>query len=95
MPGLWIVHVDVKDDDRYAEYVKESSRVAAAHDGEFVARGGRYEQKEGKEYPRNVLVRFPTYEAAIAAYESDEYQAIVEIAKESSERSLTILEIDD
>lgn len=95
MAGMWVVHVNVKDDDRYAEYIKRSSRVVAANDGEFVARGGRYEQMEGQEYSRNVLVRFPTYEAAIAAYESDEYQAIVAIAKESSERSFTILEVDD
>lgn len=95
MAGMWIVHIDVKDDDRYAEYIKGSSQAVAAYDGEFIARGGRYQQVEGREYPRNVLVRFPTYERAVEAYESNEYQAIVEIAKESSERSLTILEIDD
>lgn len=95
MAGMWIVHVDVKDDDEYAEYIKGSSGVVAANDGEFIARGGRYEQKEGKEYPRNVLVRFPTYEQAIEAYESDEYQAIVGIAKEASDRMVTIVEIDD
>jgi uncharacterized protein (DUF1330 family) len=95
MAGMWVVQVDVKDDDRYAEYIKGSSRVVAAHDGEFIARGGRYQQKEGEEYTRNVLVRFPTYEKAVAAYESDEYQAIVGIAKDSAERRLTILETDD
>lgn len=92
---MWVVHVDVKDDERYGEYIKESSKVAAAHDGEFIARGGRYEQKEGREYARNVLVRFPTYERAVEAYESDAYQAIVGIAKDSSDRLLTILEVDD
>lgn len=95
MAGLWIVQVDVRDDDRYAEYIKGSSEVVAAYDGEFIARGGRYQQKEGKEYPRNVLVRFPTYERALEAYESDEYQAIVGIATEASGRALTIVEIDD
>lgn len=95
MAGVWIVRVDVKDDERYAEYLKGSSQVVPSYDGEFIARGGRYQQKEGKAYPRNVVVRFPTYERAVEAYESDEYQAIVGIAKESSDRSLTILEIDD
>ena len=95
MAGMWIVHVDVKDDDKYAEYIKGSSGVVVANDGKFIARGGRYEQKEGKEYPRNVLVRFPTYEQAIEAYESEEYQAIVEIAKEAADRAVTIVEIDD
>jgi uncharacterized protein (DUF1330 family) len=95
MAGMWVVHVDVKDDDRYAEYIKGSSQVVAAYGGEFVARGGRYEQKEGMPYARNVLVRFPTYEKAVEAYESDDYQAIVGIAKESSDRMVTILETDD
>ena len=95
MAGMWIVHVDVTDDDKYAEYIKGSSRVVNAYDGEFMARGGRYQQKEGKEYPRNVVIRFPTFEKAVDAYESEEYQAIVDVAKESSDRLLTILEIDD
>lgn len=95
MAGIWIVHVDVTDDDRYADYIKGSTAVAAKYGGEFIARGGRYQQKEGKEYARNVLVRYPTYERAVEAYESDEYQAIVGIAKESSDRLLTILEVDD
>jgi uncharacterized protein (DUF1330 family) len=95
MAGMWIVHVDVSDDDRYAEYIRGSSEVAAKYGGEFIARGGRYEQKEGREYARNVLVRYPTYERALEAYDSDEYQAILEIAKESSDRALLILEVDD
>jgi uncharacterized protein (DUF1330 family) len=92
---MWIVHADVRDNERYAEYIKGSSRVIDAYDGVFVARGGRYRQKEGKEYPRHVLIRFPTYDRAVEAYESEEYQAIVDIAKDASERSLTILEVDD
>lgn len=95
MAGMWVVHVDVKDDDEYARYIQSSSQVVAAHDGEFIARGGRYQQMEGKDHPRNVLVRFPTYERAIEAYQSDEYQSIVDIAKQASDRSLTIVEVDD
>jgi uncharacterized protein (DUF1330 family) len=95
MAGMWIVHVNVSDDDRYADYIEGSTEVAAKYGGEFIARGGKFEQKEGKEYARNVLVRYPTYEKALEAYESDEYQAILGIAKEASDRALTILEVDD
>ncbi len=95
MAGMWVVHIDVKDPDRYAEYLKGSSEVAKKYGGVFTARGGRYVQKEGKEYARNVLVRYPSFERAVEAYESEEYQAVLGIAKESSERSLTILETDD
>lgn len=95
MAGMWVVHIDVNDDEKYARYIEGSSSVAATYGGEFIARGGRYTQKEGKEYPRNVLVRYPTYERAVEAYESEAYQAIVGLAKEASDRALTILEVDD
>jgi len=95
MAGMWVAHIDVKDDDTYAEYIKGSGRVVAAYDGQFIARGGRYQQVEGMEYPRNVVVRFPTYERAVEAYESDEYQAIVGIAKDAADRAFTIIEVDD
>lgn len=95
MAGMWVVHIDVSDEDKYAEYIKGSSGVAAQYGGEFIARGGRYVQKEGREYRRNVLVRYPTYERAVEAYESEEYQSIVGLAKEASERHLTIVEVED
>jgi uncharacterized protein (DUF1330 family) len=95
MAGMWVVHIDVTDEEKYGEYIKGSSAVAEKYGGVFIARGGRFEQKEGREYPRNVLVRYPTYEAALQAYESDEYQAIVGMAKEASDRMLTIVETND
>ncbi|MGD2100739.1 MAG: DUF1330 domain-containing protein [Acidimicrobiia bacterium] len=95
MAGMWIAHIDVHDEERYAEYVKGSSKVIPGYDGEFIARGGRYRQVEGRDYPRNVLVRFPTYERAMEAYESEEYQAILGTALAASERMLTIIEVDD
>ena len=95
MAGMWIAHIDVKDDEQYAEYIEGSTRVMPAYGGVFIARGGRYEQKEGTEYARNVVIRFPTYDRALECYESDEYQAILGKAKASSKRMLTILEVDD
>ena len=95
MAGMWIVQIDVTDPDGYAEYIEGSTKAVAAYDGAFIARGGRYSQMEGKEYTRNVLIRFPTYERAVEAYESPEYQAIVDLAKDASDRRLTIVEIDD
>lgn len=95
MAGVWVAHIDVKDEEKYAEYIKGSSAVAEKYGGVFIARGGRYEQKEGREYPRNVLVRYPTYETALEAYESDEYQAVVGLATEASDRMITIVETDD
>lgn len=95
MAGMWVAHIDVKDDEKYAEYIDGATRVIPAYDGIFIARGGRYQQKEGREYARNVVVRFPTYESALECYESSEYQAILGTALAASDRTLTVLEVDD
>ena len=95
MAGYWVVHIDVSDESGYMDYVHGSTKVVAQYGGEFVARGARYTQKEGRDYPRNVMVRFPTYERALEAYESDEYQAIVGQAMGTSERQFTIIEAQD
>ena len=52
-----------------------SGAAIAAHDGVFLARGGRYVQLEGRDRARNVVARFPSLEAAVACYNSAEYQA--------------------
>lgn len=95
MPALWIAHVDVTDDEKYGEYIKVASTAIPAHGGVFIARGGRHQQMEGRDRARNVVARFPTFEAAVACYNSPEYQAVVEIAKGASDRNLSIVEIDD
>ena len=95
MAGLWIGHAEVTDPEAYARYVEGSSKVIPAYDGVFIARGGRYRQLEGKDYPRNVVIRFPTYDRALECYESDEYQAIVGQAKDASNRTVVIVEADD
>lgn len=95
MAGMWVLHIDVTDPEKYGEYIEGSSEVAPAYGGQFIARGGRYQQVEGRDYARNVIVRFPTYEKAVEAYESEEYQAIVGLATEASERQFTIIEVDD
>jgi uncharacterized protein (DUF1330 family) len=95
MPALWIAHVDVTDAEAYGRYIKVASVCIPAHGGRFIARGGRYAQLEGRDHPRNVVAHFPTYEAALACYNAPEYQAVVDLAKAASHRSVVIVEIED
>ncbi|MEM6824362.1 MAG: DUF1330 domain-containing protein [Pseudomonadota bacterium] len=95
MSALWIAHVTVTDEDAYSRYVKVASEVIPDHGGRFIARGGRYLQLEGTERRRNVVARFPSLEAAHAAYHDPRYQDAVKIAQSASERELVIVEIDD
>ncbi|MDR7125239.1 DUF1330 domain-containing protein [Pseudotabrizicola sp. 4114] len=90
--ALWITHVEVTDADAYGLYAKAAGPAVALHGGVFLARGGRYVQLEGKERARNVVTRFPSLEAAVACYQSPEYQAALAHAKGASVRDLVIVE---
>ncbi len=95
MGALWIAHVDVSDEEKYGEYIKVASVVIPDHGGEFIARGGRFVQFEGTARARNVVARFPSVEAAEAAYNDPRYQAAVELAKAASTRELMVVETSD
>ncbi|MDT1063459.1 DUF1330 domain-containing protein [Paracoccus sp. CPCC 101403] len=92
MTALWIAHVNVTNPESYGEYAKLAGPAIAAHGGVFLARGTRYVQLEGNERARNVVARFPSVEDAVACYNSDEYQAALEHAKNAAERDLVIVE---
>ena len=92
MGALWIAHVEVTDAEAYAGYAAIATEAITAHGGVFLARGGGYRQMEGNDRARNVVARFPTFEDAIACYESPRYQEAVAIAATSAVRDLVIVE---
>ncbi len=95
MPALWIAHVTVTDEEAYKKYAAGATVAIAEHGGEFIARGGRYVQLEGKDRPRNVVAKFPDVETAEKCYHSVSYQAALEFARGASERELMIVEITE
>lgn len=92
MPALWIAHVTVTDPDSYGKYAELAGPAIAKHGGAFIARGGKFVQLEGKERPRNVVAKFDSVEAAVACYNSPEYQEALSHAKGASERELVVVE---
>ncbi len=96
MAALWITHVIVTDEAEYGKYVALAGPAITSHGGRFLARGGRYKQIEGREYPRNIVVRFDSIEAAEACYASDAYQEALRFAEGASERQMVFVEtLDD
>ncbi len=53
---------------------------------------GEYKCLEGNDFPRTVIWEFPTYEAAEKCYNSKEYQEAWDLAKNSTDRNLQIVE---
>lgn len=92
MTALWIAHVRVTDPDRYALYAARASEIIPAHGGWWLARAGRYETMEGPDFPRQVVARFPSLEAAVGCYRSPEYREAMALAEGAAERQLVIVE---
>ena len=92
MTALWIAHVNVTDAEAYGRYAQAAGPVIAAHGGVFLARGSRYVQLEGNDRARNVVARFPSVEHAVACYNSPEYQAALDHARDAAERDLVVVE---
>lgn len=90
--GYWIAHVDVSDPEQYKRYVQANGPVFAQFGARFLARGGPFELVEGASRSRNVVIEFPTYEAALACYRSPGYQAARELRAPVSIADLVVVE---
>ena len=75
MKGYWIGRVDVSNAEAYQNYVKANAAAFSKFGARFLVRGGAYRVGEGEARARNVVIEFPTYEAALECWNSPEYQA--------------------
>ncbi len=92
MSAFWIVRITVSDDAQYAEYTSRVGFALEQFGGRFLARGGTCVTKEGREHARNVIVEFPSYEAAVACYDSPVYQEAFAYQVGAAERDFCIVE---
>jgi uncharacterized protein (DUF1330 family) len=90
--GYWIVRVDVTDPDRYSAYQAVVAPPLKKYGGRFLVRGGAFEVKEGQARKRQVVLEFPTYQAALDCYRSPEYQAAVSKRRGGAEFDLVVVE---
>lgn len=73
--GYIIASVTVTHPEQYEEYRKWSSAAMQAHNAEVCVRGGQVKVLEGDWHPgRTVILKFPSFEAAQAFYDTPEYQ---------------------
>lgn len=90
--AYWIAHVDVGDPDRYKDYVAAAKPAFEKYGANFLARGGAYEAMEGRGRGRNVVIEFPSFQAAKDCYNSPEYQAAKAIRVTVSDAEMVIVE---
>jgi len=90
--GYWIARMSVHDDALYAQYVAAASPVYSSFGGVPIIRGGRFDISEGESRARNVVIEFPSYQAAMDCYNSPEYQAAREIRFKAADGEAIVIE---
>lgn len=90
--AYWIAHVDVRDPERYKDYVATAKPAFERFGARFLARGGAFVAMEGRGRGRNVVIEFPSMQAAKDCYNSPEYQAAKAIRQEVAEAEMIIVE---
>lgn len=90
--GYWIAHVEVRDAERYKDYVAAAKPAFDRYGAKFLARGGAFHQMEGPTRARNVIIEFPSLQAAHDCYNSAEYQAAHAIRVTVANAELVLVE---
>ena len=93
MAGYWIIRgAEIRDADALREYGKLWPGIAERFGAEIIAGKGEFETREGPQFARQLIVRFDSYQRALACYDSPEYQRAKAVALKASERELSIVE---
>jgi len=90
--GYWIGRVDVADPEAYKAYMAANAEPFAKYGARFLVRAGRFENPEGASRTRNVVIEFPSYQAALDCWNSPGYQAAIELRRPVSTIDLVIVE---
>jgi uncharacterized protein (DUF1330 family) len=90
--GYWVARVDVSDPEGYKAYIAANAEAFRKYGAKFLARAGRFESLEGSNRTRNVVIEFPSYQAALDCWKSPEYQAAIKLRQPVSTADLIILE---
>jgi uncharacterized protein (DUF1330 family) len=90
--GYWIGHSDVTDFENYKRYTVADQPVIGRFGGRYLVRGGKQEVTEGTARSRTVVLEFPSFDAALACYRSDDYQAAKKYRDGNAVLDLVIVE---
>ncbi|MFC5302904.1 DUF1330 domain-containing protein [Azospira restricta] len=90
--GYWIARVDITDMEKYKDYIAANAAAFSKYGARFLVRSGRSETPEGTSRARNVVIEFPSYQAALDCWHSPEYQHAITLRKDVSTIDLVIIE---
>ncbi len=86
-----ILDVDIKNPERYRDYMVRAKPLIEAAGGRYLSRGGEHKVFEGDWQPvRLVIIEFPSSEAAESFYHSEAYQEAKAIRQSCSQTSMVM-----
>jgi len=84
--------MDNSDPERYKVYVAANAAAFKKYGAKFLTRGGKTEAVEGKARERNVVIEFPSFQAALDCWNSPEYKEALKIRKDISTGEIVVVE---
>ena len=90
--GYWIGRAEITDTEKYKAYIEANAKPFKLFGAKFLVRAGRFENPEGSSRSRNVVIEFPSYQAALDCWKSPEYQEAIKLRLPVSSIDLVIVE---
>jgi uncharacterized protein (DUF1330 family) len=90
--GYVIAHAVVTDTEKWGQYVAKSKIACDKYGGQRIVSGGQSEIIEGNGTARNVVIEFPSYEAALSYANSPEYAEAKTLRAGAGTLDMTIVE---
>lgn len=90
--GYWIVRVDINDQEQYKAYMAANVEPFKKYGARFLVRAGRFENPEGTSRARNIVIEFPSYQAALDCWKLAEYQEAIKLRQPVSTMDLVVIE---
>ena len=91
--GYWVsAHQRPADPEKHKAYREIAISAIEAAGGKFLVIGGTSEAREFGKNERTVVIEFPSYADALAAYENEEYKLALAALGDGAERDLRIVE---
>ena len=94
MPKGYMIsaHRSEADPVKRAAYLEIAEDALIAAGGRFLAKGGKVVAKENGIVQRTVLIEFDSFDAAVAAYESEGYQKALDALAGGADRDIRLFE---
>jgi uncharacterized protein (DUF1330 family) len=90
--GYLVARATVTNPAKWAEYVTKSNLAITKFGGRPIVRGGQHTQIEGEGAPRNIVIEFDSYDAALRYANSKEYAEAKAIREGAGTMHMTIVE---